>query len=243
MQHQRQELRRRFKTAGSSATAFSVNPGAVRCDIYMAFHPQNVDAGVRCLHEAAVSRRGEGQPHFRVHVNHEAGEPLRCVPAEGHRLREDLYLRHLAPSLGRNHRSKPVSRSLVWYAFNTFVPFVLPLGTGSDYYQPYWLPFGLTIPFEISAVFCLLQFVSHLRPMGLSVLCYQLILIPPILHFTVVYNLVHVDYTSKLTPGRVLLFLFWCPYVVINVSVQYNGGFLPEIVLLTLCDYIIGEPF
>ena len=43
----------------------------------MAFHPQNVDAGVRCLHEAAVSRRGEGQPHFRVHVNHGAGEPLR----------------------------------------------------------------------------------------------------------------------------------------------------------------------
>ena len=30
--------------------------------------------------------------------------------------------------------------------------------------------------------------------------------------------------------------------MVTNVSVQYNGGFLPEIILLTLCDYI-GEPF
>ena len=30
--------------------------------------------------------------------------------------------------------------------------------------------------------------------------------------------------------------------MVINVSVPYNGGFLPEIILLTLCDRI-GEPF
>ena len=28
----------------------------------------------------------------------------------------------------------------------------------------------------------------------------------------------------------------------INVSVQYNGGLLPDILLLTLCDYI-GELF
>ena len=28
----------------------------------------------------------------------------------------------------------------------------------------------------------------------------------------------------------------------INVSVQYNGGLLPDIKLLTLCDFI-GEPF
>ena len=34
-----------------------------------------------------------------------------------------------------------------------------------------------------------------------------------------------------------LLFLmfFWCPYMAINVNVQYNGGFLPDIVLLTQC--------
>ena len=30
--------------------------------------------------------------------------------------------------------------------------------------------------------------------------------------------------------------------MVINVSVQYTGGLLPDIILLTLCDYI-GEPF
>ena len=34
-----------------------------------------------------------------------------------------------------------------------------------------------------------------------------------------------------------LLFLmfFWCPYMAINVTVQYNGGFLPDIILLTQC--------
>ena len=39
------------------------------------------------------------------------------------------------------------------------------------------------------------------------------------------------------------LLLFCCPYMVINVSVQYNdGGLLPDITLLTLCDSI-EEPF
>ena len=38
-------------------------------------------------------------------------------------------------------------------------------------------------------------------------------------------------------------FLFWCPYMVINVSVPYNGEFVPDIVLFTRCDYIIGELF
>ena len=52
----------------------------------------------------------------------------------------------------------------------------------------------------------------------------------------------HTYCTSKFIPGSVLLFLSWCPYMVINVSVQYNGGLLPDIIVLTLCDYI-GEPF
>ena len=30
--------------------------------------------------------------------------------------------------------------------------------------------------------------------------------------------------------------------MVINVSVQYNGGFLPDILLVILCDYIV-KPF
>ena len=33
---------------------------------------------------------------------------------------------------------------------------------------------------------------------------------------------------------------FWCPCMEINVSVQYNGGLLPDIILLTRCGYI-GE--
>ena len=34
-----------------------------------------------------------------------------------------------------------------------------------------------------------------------------------------------------------LLFLmfFWCPYMAINVNVQYTDGFLPDIILLTQC--------
>ena len=30
----------------------------------------------------------------------------------------------------------------------------------------------------------------------------------------------------------VLLMFFWCPCMAINVSVQYNGGLLPDIILL-----------
>ena len=38
------------------------------------------------------------------------------------------------------------------------------------------------------------------------------------------------------------MLLFWCPYMVIDVNVQCNGGLLPDIILLTLYDSI-GEPF
>ena len=31
------------------------------------------------------------------------------------------------------------------------------------------------------------------------------------------------------------LMFFWCPHMAINVNVQYNGGFLPDIILLTRC--------
>ena len=42
----------------------------------------------------------------------------------------------------------------------------------------------------------------------------------------------------------VLLMFFWCPCMAINVSVQYNGGLLPDIILLfDPCNVIsIGEP-
>ena len=36
------------------------------------------------------------------------------------------------------------------------------------------------------------------------------------------------------------LLLFWCPCMVINVSIQYNGGLLPDIILLTQCYFHRG---
>ena len=36
------------------------------------------------------------------------------------------------------------------------------------------------------------------------------------------------------------LLCFWCPCMASNVSVQYNGGFLPDIILLTQCYYHRG---
>ena len=37
-----------------------------------------------------------------------------------------------------------------------------------------------------------------------------------------------------------LLLVFWCPCMAINVSVQYNGGLLPNIILLTQCYFHRG---
>ena len=34
--------------------------------------------------------------------------------------------------------------------------------------------------------------------------------------------------------GLFLMF-FWCPCMAINVNVQFNGGLLPDIILLTQC--------
>ena len=41
----------------------------------------------------------------------------------------------------------------------------------------------------------------------------------------------------------VLKKFFWCPCMAINVSVQYNGGLLPDIILLTQCYYHRGTFF
>ena len=41
--------------------------------------------------------------------------------------------------------------------------------------------------------------------------------------------------------SRVLLMFSWCPCMAINVSVQYNGGLLPGIILLTQ-GYYHREP-
>ena len=34
-----------------------------------------------------------------------------------------------------------------------------------------------------------------------------------------------------------VLMFFWCPCMAINVSVQYSGGLLPDIILLTQCYF------
>ena len=33
------------------------------------------------------------------------------------------------------------------------------------------------------------------------------------------------------------LMFFWCPCMAINLNVQNNGGLLPDIILLTQCDF------
>ena len=38
----------------------------------------------------------------------------------------------------------------------------------------------------------------------------------------------------------VLLMFFWCPCMAIDVSVHYNGGLLPDIILLTQCYFHRG---
>ena len=39
------------------------------------------------------------------------------------------------------------------------------------------------------------------------------------------------------------LLFFWCPCMAINVSVQYNGGLLPDIILSTQCYIHRRQPF
>ena len=50
------------------------------------------------------------------------------------------------------------------------------------------------------------------------------------------------DLTQFRSFGCKILFLllFWCPCMAINVSVQYNGGFLPDIILLTQYYFHLG---
>ena len=48
-----------------------------------------------------------------------------------------------------------------------------------------------------------------------------------------IYNLCNVYYYYGVMVYYTVLYLmfFWCPYMAINVNVQYNGGFLPDIIL------------
>ena len=48
-------------------------------------------------------------------------------------------------------------------------------------------------------------------------------------------------YTFLIMYCIVFCFVFvWCPCVAINVSVQYNARFLPDLILLTRCYYHRG---
>ena len=47
-------------------------------------------------------------------------------------------------------------------------------------------------------------------------------------------------FDDKCTTLFLFLLFFLCPCMAINVSVQYNGGLLPNIILLTQCYYHRG---
>ena len=55
-----------------------------------------------------------------------------------------------------------------------------------------------------------------------------------VMYITTIIPCVMVYYTV------LFLMFFWCLYMAINVNVQYNGGFLPDIILLTQCHYHRG---
>ena len=53
---------------------------------------------------------------------------------------------------------------------------------------------------------------------------------------TTIYRYEYKNVTT--IPGSVRLFLFWRPYMA-TISVQFNGGCLPDIILLALSDDLI----
>ena len=54
--------------------------------------------------------------------------------------------------------------------------------------------------------------------------------------------LLHCLMVYYIVSGLFLQF-FWCSCMASNISVQYNGGFLPDIILLTQCYYHRGTRF
>ena len=47
-------------------------------------------------------------------------------------------------------------------------------------------------------------------------------------------------YTASVLNNVLFLLFVWCPCMAINVSEQYNGGLLPDIILLTQGYYHLG---
>ena len=60
--------------------------------------------------------------------------------------------------------------------------------------------------------------------------------------FTAYYVTVYYYYLPCLMMYYLFSLFFWCPCMAVNVvSVQYNGGLLPDIILLTQCYYHINS--
>ena len=55
--------------------------------------------------------------------------------------------------------------------------------------------------------------------------------------------LLYVSIILLLCTTRYIVLFVWFPYMAINVSVQYYGGLLPDIILLTQCYYYRGTRF
>ena len=53
-------------------------------------------------------------------------------------------------------------------------------------------------------------------------------------------NTTRFNVSPAITTILFLLTFFLCPCMALNVSVQYNGGLLPDIILLTQCYYHRG---
>ena len=60
---------------------------------------------------------------------------------------------------------------------------------------------------------------------------------------TPLYNRIQYYYYPNLFMHYIVVVFVWWPYLTINLSVHYNGGRLPDIILLTHAMVIsIGEP-
>ena len=72
---------------------------------------------------------------------------------------------------------------------------------------------------------------------------YRILLLSYIIMYYIVFDLIGFGYVC--TSCTMFLFVkvfLGCPGIAINISVQYNGGLLPDIILLTQCRTTPGEP-
>ena len=65
----------------------------------------------------------------------------------------------------------------------------------------------------------------------------KILIIMVLLCCAVPVSMIVLDLSLSFDDVSVCLPFCWCPCMAINASVQYKGGFLPDIVLLTQCYY------